>query len=178
MPLNLRERKPGLEKMTNAMEISKAASCLCRMTKISLVGPAAVALCGTIPPQASADGVHAEIRVEAPERPFAKTCYQSETELHIGAIMLEEIEGEAIDGFSYGTQTTAEGESWGYFAGILAELNGAVLNVRISVSVEGSEVEETEQWVFVNGGIVTHYGVFSEADCAPIEDEYYSFFAE
>lgn len=113
----------------------------------------------------------AALRIKAPSAPLQHSCYWNETDTHRGAISLEEIEGEAIDGHGYGNVRAQTGESWGYWFGALGHLDGAFLTIKVTSLVEGSEVVEDEQWAFIEGGIVTPVGTYFETDCLPIEQE-------
>ena len=123
-------------------------------------------------PTAHADGHLGSAMITAPDRPFDKTCFRAEHDTLSAAMVLEEIEGEAIDISGYGDVTTAEGESWGFLIGFTGILDGAVLTGKSSTVVEGTVVEETIQWAFVDGGVVTEMGTFAQATCLGIEEEY------
>ncbi|MDX8354306.1 hypothetical protein [Cognatiyoonia sp. IB215182] len=113
-----------------------------------------------------------DLRITAPAAPLQHSCYRIETETHRGAISLEEIEGEAIDGYAFGNVFAQSGETWGYLSGILGQLDGAFLTVEVQSNVEGADNIENEQWAFIEGGIVTATGTYFDADCGPIDAEY------
>ena len=113
-----------------------------------------------------------DLRIEAPSAPLQQSCYWNETGTHGGAVSLEEIEGDAIDGYGYGNVQAQSGESWGYWFSAQGQLDGAFLTLKVTTLVEGSEVIEDKQWAFVEGGIVTHLGTYFETDCLPIEQEF------
>ncbi|MEO0914495.1 MAG: hypothetical protein AAFY59_16175, partial [Pseudomonadota bacterium] len=94
----------------------------------------------------------ANLRIDAPIVPLQPSCFAVDTETHRGAIFLEEIEGDVVDGYRYGNVFAESGETWGYLSGIQGQLEGAVLSVEVRTSVEGSEVVESKQWAFVDGG--------------------------
>lgn len=110
--------------------------------------------------------------IAAPERPLLTSCYTIATNSLAAALVLEEIEGEAIDVFGYGDVTTAEGETWGFLIGFSGLLDQAFLSGTSSVTVEGALVETTIQWAFVKDGLVTEMGTFAVADCEGITEEY------
>lgn len=115
---------------------------------------------------------NADLHIKSPNRPLSISCYAIETETHQGAILLEEIEGEAIVSFSFGDVFAQSGESWGYLSAVLGELDGAFLSVKLQIQVEGSNRDESHQWTFIEGGIITNNGTFVHADCGPIDAEY------
>lgn len=116
--------------------------------------------------------VTVDLRIDVPAQPLQHVCYWTETDTHRGAISLEEIEGEAIDGYGYGNVQADSGEGWGYWFSVQGEMDEAVLTLKMTALVEGSEVVEDKQWVFVDGGLVTHLGTYFETDCAPIDAEF------
>ena len=99
-------------------------------------------------------------------------CFAMDAPTHTGALLIEEIEGDAIDGFGYGTVHAESGESWGYSLAISGQQDRAILDLTVSTLVEGDEQELQVQWAFVNGGIVTDMGTYLDADCAPIQEEF------
>ncbi|MFG5382486.1 hypothetical protein [Yoonia sp. R2-816] len=119
-----------------------------------------------------ADGHLGNPIITAPDRPLPPTCYSTETDTLSAAVLLEEIEGEAIDVSGYGNVTTAEGESWGFLVTFTGVLDGAFLTGTSTVSVDGDQFEELRQWAFADGAIVTEMGTFTASDCDGIEDEF------
>ena len=99
-------------------------------------------------------------------------CFAMDAPTHTGALLIEEIEGDAIDGFGYGTVHAESGESWGYSLAVSGQQDRAILDLTVSTLVEGDEQELQVQWAFVNGGIVTDMGTYLDADCAPIQEEF------
>ncbi|SDE25997.1 hypothetical protein SAMN05421538_10585 [Paracoccus isoporae] len=121
---------------------------------------------------APAAALAGEIRVEAPDDIVAPVCFAADTQGHAGAVLIEMIEGDAIQVYGYGNVTTAEGGGWGYVLEAEGGQDRAVLDLRVGVSVDGDQQQTSEQWVFVTGGIVTPLGLYRGAECGPIHSEW------
>lgn len=137
---------------------------------LCLVTPLAIALSLAVATAAAAGDTHR--RIVPPPTPLDAVCFTTETQTHSGALHIEEIEGEVIDGFGYGNVTAESGESWGYWLTVSGQLDGAILTLTTTTIVEGDEIEEDAQWAFVNGGIITDMGTYLANECMPIIEEF------
>jgi len=135
-----------------------------------LASPLATALSLAVTTAAAADDTHR--RIVLPPKPLGAICVTTETQTHSGALHIEEIEGDVIDGFGYGNVTAESGESWSYWLTVSGQLDGAILTLTKTGIVEGGEFEESVQWAFVNGGIITDMGMYLENECMPIVEEF------
>lgn len=113
------------------------------------------------------------------DEPAEEHCFAIDEEQHSGGILLQYqyVGGDEVLGFGYGTVTTIDGESWGYFRnleGTYSKEEGAmVLTLNEYVSVDGDEQTREVIWMMMGDTLKMDTGnsVFVRADCDLISSE-------